>query len=149
MGYKEIDVYTYPLPDEPPLFILKSMPCGVPIPQEFETGSYNILQDVLRGVDTYFKEHLPYVVTEWTNWARDVAPHSDLVSEYEKHHPLQIPLKDSLFLQQLSNTELATNLHLTGTSDSLQQTNVRYRSMPSVQCSSQGRLATQVCIFVN
>ena len=56
-----VDVFTYPKEDDEPLYILKSMPSGLPKPQGFVDGSFKLLAEVLGGVDRYFSAYEPKV----------------------------------------------------------------------------------------
>ena len=75
LGFRNLDIFTYPLPEEAPLFILKSLPTGPLIPQSFTEGSFKEFQQIIYSITEYFKSlmhggsglAMPQILTQQKN----------------------------------------------------------------------------------
>jgi hypothetical protein len=82
------------------MFILQTLPEGVPKPEPFVQGSCALLEDVTRKMEeTFHGDECGAVTAEWVAFRDDIAPQSDDVAEHIKVHPehWHIPLRDQLF----------------------------------------------------
>lgn len=77
--------------------ILSRLPTSMPQPYAFVEGSREILDKVVYQMEVEYGQTHPAVVTEWKQWAAEVAPKSDDVHEYLRDHSLHVPLGNILF----------------------------------------------------
>ena len=82
------------------MFILQSLPEGVPKPEPFVQGSRALLEEVTRKIEeTYHSDESGAVTAEWVQFRDDIAPQSDDVAEHIKMHPehWHVPFREKLF----------------------------------------------------
>ncbi len=139
LGCRSVSVVTYPLENDEPLYILKTMPSGLPIPQRFIENSRIEIEKTLRSIYRYFDGYIETAAEAWRKWEAEVCPSSDCVEEYVAKHPAMyhIPLK--LILFSPSTTELiSTNGGGGDATYSISASQMpHYRAQPSVKCGSQ------------
>ena len=82
------------------MYLLQSLPTGVPKPEAFIQGSRAMLEQVTKKIEeTYHSEENRSVSDEWVTFRDEIAPQSDLVEEHITAHPehWRIPLRNELF----------------------------------------------------
>jgi len=82
------------------MYILNTLPEGVPRPEPFVEGSRAVLEQVTRKIEeTYHSDESGAVAAEWVDFRDNIAPQSDDVAEHLKLHPehWHIPLHNELF----------------------------------------------------
>jgi hypothetical protein len=78
------------------MYLLKEMPTGDILPEDFVIGSRIHLEKVVKKMSQLYSRIAPAVVTQWNAFLTR-APVSDDAMEYVREHPLHIPFFDTVF----------------------------------------------------
>jgi hypothetical protein len=88
-----------PADDEPPVSVMKSIPPAARTIEvdPFIAGSRQYTVACADRMERSYADKRPEVAAEWKMWRDEVAPQSDIATDYIAEHPLHVPFLEQLF----------------------------------------------------